>query len=94
MADILDQSDWYEAPADSSLAQRWEEAVTTKLLRITRRPGAGSLCTCSVEEPRGTRRVLVAGFARHLVFYQSRKGEIFVLRVLHGARDLERLFPE
>jgi toxin ParE1/3/4 len=94
IADILDQSDWYEAQADRSLAQRWEQAVTTTLLRITRRADAGSLCMFSGEELRGTRRMPVAGFARHLVFYQSRKAEIFVLRVLHGARDLEGLFPE
>jgi len=34
IADILEQSDWYEAQADRSLAQRWEEAVTATLLRI------------------------------------------------------------
>jgi plasmid stabilization system protein ParE len=33
IADILEQSDWYEAQADRSLAQRWEEAVTDTLLR-------------------------------------------------------------
>jgi hypothetical protein len=31
IADILEQSDWYEGQADRSLAQRWEEAVTATL---------------------------------------------------------------
>jgi len=42
IADILEQSDWYEAQADRSLAQRWEEAVTDTLLRIAQKPTAGS----------------------------------------------------
>jgi len=28
----------------------------------------------------------------HLIFYQLQHGEILVLRVVHGARDLESLF--
>jgi toxin ParE1/3/4 len=94
IADILEQSDWYEAQADHNLAQRWQEAVTATLLRIARRPGTGSPCTFTVGELRGTSRVPVAGFAKHLIVYQSRAAEILVLRVLHGAPDLEGLFSE
>ena len=92
IADILEQSDWYEGQADRSLAQRWEEAVTATLLRIAQRPGIGSRCRFTVDELRGTCRVPVAGFAKHLIFYQPRETEILVLRVVHGARDLESLF--
>jgi len=64
IADILEQSDWYEAQADRSLAQRWEEAVTGTLLRIAQRPAAGSRCRFTADELRGTRRVPVAGFTK------------------------------
>jgi plasmid stabilization system protein ParE len=30
----------------------------------------------------------------HLVFYQFREDEVRVLRVVHGARDLEALFSD
>ncbi len=30
----------------------------------------------------------------HLVFYQFEEGEMRVLRVVHGARDLEALFSD
>lgn len=43
-------------------------------------------------KPLGARRVAVTGFPKHLVFYQSRGDEIVVLRIVHGARDLESLF--
>ena len=39
----------------------------------------------------GIRRVPVAGFRKRLIFYQFRGAEILVLRLLRGARDLERL---
>ncbi|PYU38973.1 MAG: hypothetical protein DMG53_25370 [Acidobacteria bacterium] len=94
LADILEQSDWYETQADRSLAQRWKEAVTATLLRIAQRPRIGSRCSFTADELRGTRRMPVADFAKHLVFYQSRERKILVLRGLHGARDLESLFSE
>ncbi len=88
IADILEESDWYEAQADRSLAQRWEEAVTATLLRIAQRPRIGPRCSFTADELRGTRRMPVAGF------YQSSERKILVLRVVHGARDLESLFSE
>jgi toxin ParE1/3/4 len=92
-ADILEQADWYAAQSGQDLAQRWEKAVTSTLLRMVRAPNAGSPCSFNAVKLRGTRRVAVSGFPKHLVFYQSQGDEIVVLRVVHGARDLESLFP-
>lgn len=94
IADILEQSDWYETQADRNLAKRWEEAVTGTLLRIAQSPGTGSPCKFAAAELRGTCRMPVAGFAKHLIFYRLSESEILVLRVVHGARDLESLFSE
>jgi toxin ParE1/3/4 len=92
IADILEQADWYNEQSGSKLARRWENAITSTVLRMAEKPRAGALCKFSAEELRDVRRVPVAGFPRHLVFYQFRGNEIFVLRVIHGARDLESLF--
>ena len=43
-------------------------------------------------ELQGVRRVLVPKFPKHLLFYRFTAEEVFVLRVVHGARDLEGLF--
>jgi toxin ParE1/3/4 len=51
-------------------------------------------CSFTADELHGTRRMPVAGFAKHLIFYQSSERKILVLRVVHGARDLESLFSE
>ncbi|MBZ5573491.1 MAG: hypothetical protein LAO09_16610 [Acidobacteriia bacterium] len=38
------------------------------------------------------RRTPISNFPKHLLFYRFQAEEIFILRVVHGARDLERLF--
>ena len=42
----------------------------------------------------GLRQWHVPGFRNYLIFYRPVEGGIEVLRVLHGARDIKRLFQE
>ena len=92
VADILEQADWYELQSGPKLATRWDRAVTSTILCISTAPQSGALCRFEAEQLQGTRRVPVAGFPKHLVFYQVEPTGILVLRVVHGARDLETLF--
>ena len=91
-ADILEQADWYADQSGRRLAQRWEKAVTSAVSLVVRRPAAGAPCTFRSLALRGVRRTTISGFSRHLLFYKFDDEEVFVLRVVHGARDLERLF--
>lgn len=91
VSDILDQADWYEAQSGRSLVVRWDKAVMSALLKIVKAPAAGTLCSFGPSELRHVRRTNIAGFSKHLIFYRFSEGEVFVLRVVHGARDLERL---
>jgi len=91
IADILEQADWYCAQSGEALARRWEKAVTAAALRIVSRPNAGTPCTFQSPELRGMRRTTISGFPKHLLFYRFEGGEIHILRIVHGARDLERL---
>jgi len=90
--DILEQADWYEEQVNTRLGRRWESAVSQTLLRIVQNPRSGSQCSFKAVELRGVRRVPIAGFSRHLIFYRVEKDALLVLRVIHGARDLESLF--
>ena len=92
VADILEQADWYRTRGNSALGNRWEEAVTSALLRVTRNPKSGASCRFSAKELAEVRRMIVPKFPKHLVFFQSLRDEVVILRVLHGARDLESLF--
>ncbi|HYM77205.1 MAG TPA: type II toxin-antitoxin system RelE/ParE family toxin [Candidatus Dormibacteraeota bacterium] len=92
IADILEQADWYAAQSGRTLAKRWGKAVTAAVSYAVRRPAAGSPCTFKALELRDVRRTSIPGFPKHLLFYRFDDAEVFVLRVVHGARDLERLF--
>lgn len=82
VADIIEQANWYDEQSGSELAKRWEHAITSIVLRIAENPHAGALCNFMAEELRDVRRVPVAGFPRHLVFYQFQGNQILVLRVI------------
>jgi toxin ParE1/3/4 len=94
VADILAQADWYELQSDRKLAKRWERAVTSSILLLVRAPRAGALCGFKAEALRATRRLSVTGFSAHLIFHNFLGNQIHVLRVVHGARDLETLLSE
>lgn len=91
VADILEQADWYEVQSGKPLAARWEKAVTAAILRIVKGPQSGTPCSFQSPELRNVRRVAITGFSKHLIFYRFADREIVVLRIVHGARDLERL---
>ena len=92
VVDILEQADWYETQSGVPLAERWGKAVTSAVLRIMKNPNGGTPCTFRSSELRDLRRTTITGFPKHLIFYRLHEGEVFILRVVHGARDLERLF--
>jgi len=91
VTDIVEQADWYAAQSGDALAKRWEKAVASVMLRLVTRPAAGKRCRFRSAELTNVRRTTISGFPKHLVFYRVDEGEIFILRVVHGARDLERL---
>ena len=91
IADVLDQADWHIQQSGRPLAQRWEKAVTSAISRVVSHPAAGAPCTFKSPELRGVRRTAIPGFPKHLLFYRFDGEEVLVLRVVHSARDLERL---
>ncbi len=91
VSDIQEQADWYEQRSGHTLARRWEYQVTAALIRIEKNPRSGAKCGFSAGELQGVRRMPIAGFPKHLIFYREQEEEIRILRVVHGARDLESL---
>jgi toxin ParE1/3/4 len=92
IADILEQADWYATQSGTRLARHWETAVTSTISRILRRPALGPACKFRSPAIEGLRRATISKFSRHLLFYRFDDDEVFVIRIVHGARDLERLF--
>jgi toxin ParE1/3/4 len=75
-------------------AERFLEALEAALESLLDMPGMGA--SFKSEEPRllGLRRWAVPGFRNYLLFYRETPEGIEVFRVLHGARDLDRILLE
>ncbi|HKR26127.1 MAG TPA: type II toxin-antitoxin system RelE/ParE family toxin [Acidobacteriaceae bacterium] len=71
---------------------RGSGAITETVLHILNYPHAARVISFSDPEISEIRRIPVNDFPRHLVFYQVTQTAVVIVRVLHGARDLESLF--
>lgn len=79
--------------ADDSLeaAMRFIDQARDAIEFLSKFPDAGSDHLFSSESLKGTKSWPIRGFDKWLVFYQMRSDELLVIRVLHGARDLNNL---
>ena len=92
LSDILEQADWYTTRSTEDLAVRWEEAVSATMLFVLDHPSSAPLCGFQRPALADVRRTTIRDFPRHLIFYRVHRSTLIILRVVHGARDLESLF--
>ena len=93
--EIINQALYYrEESPDSSLEQRWDNAVNQTVQSLLSMPERGSPCHFQSSDLPDMRWVSVAGFSKHIVVYVLRAKErvVHVVHILHGARDLEAFF--
>ncbi len=91
--DVLRQFRYYllekAAPA---IAQRFLDAVESKLDRLRRMPDMGTPKKLAHPVLAGLRSAPVPGFASMRVYYIHLNNELRIVRVLHGKRDIDSLF--
>ena len=92
-ADVIETTN-YIADRDNAAAARYARAVRATEALILESPGLGAPRDFGGVRLKGLRMHPVQGFRRWLVFDLERPGGIEILRVLHGARDLEALLGE
>lgn len=87
----LDDQSFYYAKVDPGLAFRFLKSVQSSLRRIAEVPGIGA--PCAFENPllAGIRRWPIKRFRDYLIFYRMVNDEVEVVRILHGARDIETI---
>ena len=87
--DLDEQALYYLERAAPKTATRWYDQAAATFEFLARQP------EIRAETPRqalrGIRSWPVSGFERHDVFYRPIEEGIEVVRVLHGARDLENI---
>jgi toxin ParE1/3/4 len=87
LAEIAD----YLARNSARAALRFLEAAEATITRLTDMPGLGSVFESDHSRLANLQVSLVKGFPAYLIFYRYTDDEVQIVRVVHGARDLENL---
>ncbi len=85
---------FYAREANVDTALPFLVAVDQVYERLAQHPQIGTIVKNFEPRLAEVRFWPVPGFESHLVFYVPLRGVVEILRVLHGARDLPRLFDE
>jgi toxin ParE1/3/4 len=72
-------------------AERFLQAFDSDLEKLAEMPGMGPARDFTDARLSGVRSWPVSGFRDYLIFYRPTGERLEALRVLHGARDLERV---
>lgn len=93
--DVIAVYEWYTERENEDLADRFQDAVTSTLNKISTNPEIGPLCTIRIQQVANLRYFRVdPPFDRHLIFYRIESEFIRAVRLLHGMRDLPRRLRE
>lgn len=91
--DILDLAAWI-ARDSREIAFRFLDAVERTITSLRWMPARGSLKSLRNPRLRNVRSCAVGGFPNHIVLYEIRGNDVFVLAVVHGARRYGRLLRQ
>ncbi len=93
--DQLDQVEYFDAEAGEAVADRFVRQCEAGFARLSRFPESGTRVRYRHPALRDCRFIPVPKFADHLIFYRLHEGRVEIVRILHGARDIEAaLDPE
>ena len=90
----LDEQAEYWLTRSPEIAARWYDATGATFAFLAQNPGIGPVRESRKPELVGIRTWAVDGFPKHIVFYRPIEGGVEVIRILHGARDIDRILGE
>ncbi len=74
----------------SGAALRFLENIEVTLKLLAEYPSIGALFLSDISELHGLRTCRVKGFPNHFVFYLEHANAVEIVRILHGARDIDK----
>ena len=92
--DLDEQALYYLEHGSPETATRWYDQAAATFAFLAEHPAIGAPRESPRRALQGIRTWLVSGFERHVVFYRPIDDGIEVVRVLHGARDLDALLDD
>jgi toxin ParE1/3/4 len=87
--DLDDQASYLAAEASLETALRFYDAASVTFGKIASVPGIGERWPSANPRLAELRVSRVEGFENHLIFYRPVAEGIEIVRVLHGARDID-----
>lgn len=87
--DLDGQADYLAREASLETALRFYDAASSSFERIAQMPGLGERRDSANPRLTGLRVWRVEGFEKHLIFYRPADDGVEIVRVLHGARDID-----
>ena len=90
-SDLRLQSEWYFEQAGEAISFRYLAAFERAVDLLKAFPDTGRIRKFRDARLKALRSIALEGaFRVHLVFYRIHVGEIVIVRVMHGMRDLPR----
>lgn len=89
--DLIEQAE-YIAQHNLDAAVRFLQAAESTFRTLAEQPALGGLCEFEHPRAKDLLRWRVRGFENHLVFYRPIQNGVEIVRVIHGARDIEAAF--
>ncbi len=90
--DLTDHFVFLGESAGMDTARRFLHATNVSFEALARMPAMGAQRRFRNPRWSSVRAWPVKGFERYLIFYRPITDGVEILRVIHGARDIERLF--
>ena len=88
----LDEQAEYLGRTSPQTALRFLDAFDATILSLAAMPGLGSPLELDHPDLQGLHAWPIAGFKNHFIIFRRHSDSIEILRVLHGARDIEAAF--
>jgi toxin ParE1/3/4 len=82
----------YLGEQNLTAARSFLRAVASDVRKLAEMPGMGALRGFTDPKLADARSWPISGYRNYLIFYRATDLELQVLRVLHGARDIEAIF--
>jgi toxin ParE1/3/4 len=88
--DLDHQAAYLAQEGSLETALRFYDAASTTFGKLAAMPGSGERRKTANPALKGLRVSRIEGFEKHLIFYRPVVDGIEIIRVLHGARDIDR----
>jgi toxin ParE1/3/4 len=92
--DLFEAVAHYRREGTPATARRFVEAAQDTFAQLAQMPGLARSYQTDHPQLQHLHIWRVRGFAAYLIFYHATDDTVFIVRVLHGARDIEPLLAD